>query len=73
MDPTAAVDPASHAEDVDPSIAPPLSLRATMQSIMTTQAAQGQLLDELLTKVALLRPHFLDYRSSFSPPSPFED
>jgi len=36
MDPTATVDPASGAEDVDPTIAPPLSLRVMMQSFMTT-------------------------------------
>ena len=73
VDLTAAVDPASHAEDVDPSVAPPLSLQAMMQSIMTTQAAQGQLLNELLTEVASLRADFSDYRSSFPPPPPFED
>ena len=33
--PTTAMDPTGHAEDVDPSVAPPLSLRAMMQSIMT--------------------------------------
>ena len=44
-----------------------------MQPIMTTQAAQGQLLDELLTEVASLRVDFSDYRSSFPPPPPFED
>ena len=42
VDPTAAADPVGHAEDVDPSVAPPLSLRAMMQSIITTQAAQGR-------------------------------
>ena len=73
VDPTAAVDPAGHAEDVDPSIAPPLTLRAMMQSIITTQAAQGQLLDELLTKVASLRVDFSNNRSFFPPPPPFED
>ena len=44
-----------------------------MQSIMMTQATQGQLLDELLTEVASLRADFLDYKSSFPPPPPFED
>ena len=36
VDPTTAMDPAGHDEDVDPSVAPPLSLRAMMQSIMTS-------------------------------------
>ena len=73
VDSIAAVDPAGHAEDVDPSVAPPLSLRAMLQSIITTQAAQGQLLDELLTKVASVRVDFSDNRIFFPPPPPFED
>jgi len=40
---------------------------------MTTQVAHGQLLDELLTEVASLRADFMDYRSTFPPPPPFED
>ena len=36
VDPTTAMDPTGHAKDVDPSVAPPLSLRAMMQSIMTS-------------------------------------
>jgi len=73
MDSTTAVDPAGDAEDVDPTIAPPLSLRVMMQSFMTTRAANGQLLDELLTEVAFLRAYFAEYRSAFPPPPPFED
>ena len=73
VDPTAIVDPTGYSEDVNPLGAPPLSLRAMMQSIMTTSAAQRQLLDELLTEVASLRADFSDYRSSFLPPPPFED
>jgi len=46
---TAAMDPSGGAENVDPTVTPPLSLRGMMQSFMTTQAAHGQLLDELLT------------------------
>ena len=72
VDSTVVVDPVGH-EDVDPLVAPPLSIRAMMQSIMTNQAAQGQLLDELLTEVASLRVDFSDYKSSFPPPPPFED
>ena len=48
------VDLAGRPKDVDPSRAPPLSLQAMLQSIMTTQATQGHLLDELLTEVASL-------------------
>ena len=41
VDPTVAVDPVGGVEDVDSTVAPPLSLRALVQSIMTTQAAHG--------------------------------
>ena len=73
MDLTIVVDLASVVEDVDPTVAPPLSLHAMMRSIMTTQATYGQLLDELLAEVASLRANFRDYRSSFPPPPPVED
>ena len=73
VDPTAAVDPSGGAEDVDPTIAPPLSLCAMMQTFMTTQAAYRQILDELLTEVASLRANFAEYRSAFPPPPPFEN
>ena len=36
---------------------------------MTTQAAYGQLLDELITEVAALRAYFTEYKSVFPPPS----
>ena len=39
---------------------------------MTTQAAHGQLLDELITEVAALRMDFFVYRSAF-PPLPSSD
>ena len=73
VDPTVAVDPISGANEVDPTVAPPFSLHAMMQSFMTTQATHGQLLDELLTKVASLRVDFMEYRGAFPPPPPFED
>nr|POE81772.1 hypothetical protein CFP56_19971 [Quercus suber] len=41
VDLTAVVDPFGGANDVDPTVAPPLSLRAMMQPFMTTQAAHG--------------------------------
>ena len=58
VDPTVAVDPSGGANDVDPIVAPPLSLRAMMESFMTTQAAYGQLLDELLTEDCILESRF---------------
>ena len=73
VDPTADVDPSGGADDADPTIAPPLSLCAMMESFMTTQTAHGQLLDELLMKFASLRADFVEYRSVFSPPPPSDD
>ena len=73
VDPTVDVDPSGGANDADPTIAPPLSLCAMMESFMTTQAAYGQLLNELLTKVASLRANFAEYRSVFPPSSPSDD
>ena len=73
MDPTTTVDPTGGVEDVYPIVALPLSLQAMMQSIMTTQAAHGQLLDEQLTEVVLLRVDFTDCKGVFPPPPPFED
>ena len=37
VDPTVAVDPSGGANDVNPTVAPPLSLRAMMESFMTAQ------------------------------------
>ena len=67
------MDPSGGADDVDSTVAPPLLLCAMMESFMTTQAAHGQLLDELLIDVASLRVDFAEYRSVFPPPPPFED
>ena len=67
VDPIAVVDPFGGANDVDPTVAPPLSLPTMMESFMTTQSAYGQLLDELLTEVASLRADFMEYRSAFPP------
>nr|POE75200.1 hypothetical protein CFP56_76793 [Quercus suber] len=44
--------------DAEPTIPPPLSLRALMETFMTTQAAYGQLLDGLIAEVAALRAEF---------------
>ena len=55
VDPTTVMDPSGGVDDVDPTIAPLLSLRAMIKSFMTTQAAHWQLLDELLMEVASLK------------------
>ena len=63
------VDPATD-DTVDPIAAPPLSLYAMMETFMTTQATNGQLIDELLTEVDALRANFAEYRSAFPHPPP---
>ena len=73
VDSIAAVDPFGGVNDVDPIITLPFLLRDMMESFMTTQAAHGQLLDELLTEVVALRADFVDYRSAFPRPPPSDD
>ena len=70
VDPTVVVDPFGDDDVVDPTVTPPLSLCVMMESFMTTQVTHGQLIDELLTKVATLRANFVEYRSAFPPPPP---
>ena len=70
VDPTEAVDPSGDDDTVDPTATTPLSLRAMMESFMTTQTAHGQLIDELLTGVAAVRDDFAEYRRAFPPPPP---
>ena len=71
MDPIVAVDPAGDDDETtDPTITPPFSLRATMESFMTIQAAHRQLLDELITKLAALIANFSKYISVFPPLAP---
>ena len=48
----------SDVEPTVPPIPPCLSLYAMMETFMTTQAAHGQLLDELILNVAALRVDF---------------
>ena len=60
----------AHSTAADPTVPPPLSLRAMMETIMTTQAAHGQLLDGLIAEVAALRADFSEYSSAFPPPPP---
>ena len=63
--------------DVDTAVAahtgpPPPSLHAMMETIMTTQAAYGQLLHGLLAEVAVMRANLAHYRR-LVPPSPPSD
>ena len=69
LDPTVAVDLAAD-DTTDPTVASPLSLHAMMKTFMTTQAAHGQLINELLIVVAALRVDFAKYRSVFPPLPP---
>ena len=76
IDPTVAVaddgDDEVHVDSAaaEPTIPPPPSLRAMMETFMTTQAAHGQLLDGLIAEVAALRAKFSEYMSAFPPPPP---
>ena len=72
VDPTTTMNPTANAETDDPTVTPHLSLRAMMETFMTTQAAHGQLINELLTKVVAPRADFVEYRSVFPPPPPFD-
>ena len=54
----------------EPTVPPPLSLCAMMETFMTTQATHGQLLDGLIAEVATLRANFSEYSSAFPPPPP---
>ena len=60
----------AHSTAADPTVPPPLSLRAMMETFMTTQATHGQLLDGLIAEVAALRAEFSEYSSAFPPPPP---
>ena len=42
----------------EPTVPPPFTLRAMIETFMTTQAAHGQLLDGLIAEVATLRVDF---------------
>ena len=69
--PAATVDPVANVEINDPTVTPPFSTWAMMETFMTTQATHGQLIDELIIEVAVLRADFAKYRSAFPPPPPF--
>ena len=70
VDHTATMDHFIDDDVVDPIVTSLLSLYAMMKSFMTTQAAHGELIDELLIEVATLRADFAKYRSAFPPPPP---
>ena len=74
MNPTAAIDPTTivdpTTDDTINSTVTSLSLHAMMKTFMTTQAAHGQLINELLIVVAALRVDFAKYRSVFPPLPP---
>ena len=69
MDPTTIVDPTTD-DTINSTVTSPLSLHAMMKTFMTTQAAHGQLINELLIVVAALRVDFAKYRSVFPPLPP---
>ena len=50
----------------------PPSLHAMMETIMTTQAAHGQLLHGLLAEVAAMRADLAYYRHPVPPSPPFD-
>ena len=56
----------------EPTVPPPFTLRAMIETFITTQEAHGQLLDGLIAEVATLRVDFSEYRSAFPPPPPFD-
>ena len=72
VDPTTTMDPSGDDDAVDPTVTTPLSLHVMMEFFMTTQAAHGQLLDELITELVALLANFSEYRSVFPPPAPFD-
>ena len=65
VDPTTAVDP-------PPSSSSNSSIRSMLDTVMTVQAAHGQLLVDVLTKLQALRVDLASARRS-SPPPPFDD
>ena len=65
VDPTAAVDPL-------PSSSSDSSIRSMLDTVMTVQAAHGQLLVDVLMEIQVLRVDLASARRS-SPPPPFDD
>ena len=65
VDPTSAVDP-------PPSTSSDSSIWSMLDTVMTIQAAHGQLLVDVLTEFQALRMDLASVRQS-TPPSPFDD
>ena len=65
VDPTAAVDPPPTSSSSD------ASLRSMLETVMTIQAAQGQILVDVLTELQALHAYLASARRS--PPPPFDD
>ena len=65
MDPTVAVDP-------EPSTSTAISTRSMLETVLTVQSAHGQLLLDLLNKVAALQVE-VAATSGASPPTPPSD
>nr|XP_023879727.1 uncharacterized protein LOC111992133 isoform X2 [Quercus suber]XP_023879728.1 uncharacterized protein LOC111992133 isoform X2 [Quercus suber]XP_023879729.1 uncharacterized protein LOC111992133 isoform X2 [Quercus suber] len=65
VDPTTAVDP-------PPSSSSDSSIRSMLNTVITVQAAHGQILLDVLTELQALRDNLASARC-FSPPPPFDD
>ena len=65
VNPTVAVDPPPSASDDS-------SLRGMLETVMTIQAAYGQILVDVLAELQALRADLASIRHS-SPPPPFDD
>ena len=66
VDPTTALDP-------PPSTSSDSSLHAMLDTIMTVQAAHGQLLLDVLNELHALRADLVDARDSAPPAPPFDE
>ena len=65
VDPTAAIDPS-------PSTSGDSSIRSMLDTVMTVQAAHGQLLVDVLTELQALHVDLASIQRS-TPPPPFDD
>ena len=69
----AAAETSSAAADVSPpTISDDLDIRHTLDHVLTVQAAQGQILVDVLDEIHGLRADLAQFRSSSLPP-PFDD
>ena len=65
VDPTTVVDPPPTSSSSD------ASLQSMLETVMTVQAAQGQILMDVLMELQALRADLANFRCS--PPPPFDD